>query len=432
MRGIPLTFEFEGKSYTNVLPVDSEVQVGITYGIFEVDGNKHWMEPYTKWEYAAYNEIRFTFQAAGDFVTDDWATEARSLPPVTIVWNNTVYNFTGPVRTYVHLWKVYGEFSISVPPPPMTNWRVYAHKPLEGYPDTVELKYNVDPERDLPGYSSDMIHKQIIEVETAYVPRDARVHQMTTVLDHTNGLRARPTWAFREVGGNWSVGFNAFTSGLPLLYIPKDSADDFRENVATMLDNLGSIWGTVIRMGDVPYTPPPPDTLDFAVEAPPAAEDPSPEIVPQHLKTDPLNDSLPSTEGCNFPTYAVRYPELMDLYGTDLKLYIEEYLLQGAKASRDCRPDATVWSAKAYREQNPDHVGSLTDAKDLWEHYVTTGRHQGLRAGAGAGTIGPTSDSNVASESPAGLEWFKKNGVLVILLVVGLLVVLLIIFFLVR
>ena len=47
------------------------------------------------------------------------------------------------------------------------------------------------------------------------------------------------------------------------------------------------------------------------------------------ISRDPKNDKLPFTVGCNFPTYAVRYPELMDEYGTDVLRYIQHYLLIG-------------------------------------------------------------------------------------------------------
>ena len=117
------------------------------------------------------------------------------------------YTNLAPDNTYVSLWTVYGEFYLTVTPPPMTNWRIYAYKVLVEHPDVVELKYNVTPSRDLPGYNDAMITAQIMEYERVYVPRDVYDYQLDTLLNDSNALKTTATWALHEIGGNWSAGF---------------------------------------------------------------------------------------------------------------------------------------------------------------------------------------------------------------------------------
>ena len=236
VKEIPLSFTFRTKTYTNVKPVDSEVRMGTTYGFFEVQPNLEWTKPQVEWKYTKYDQVTYTFLMNGDFVTDDWATESRSIA-IYFDHMGKRYDFSAPSHTYVKMWKVYGEFNIPVDPPPLTNWRIYAYKLLDGYPDTVELKYNVTPQQGLPGYNESIIYNQILEREQAFVPRDAKDYRLDTPLDTSNGLKTRPTWAFHEPGGNWSVGLNGYTSGKPL-HIPIDSADVGKMFGKALLDML--------------------------------------------------------------------------------------------------------------------------------------------------------------------------------------------------
>ena len=124
-----MTFFCEGRTYTDVLPVDSEVRFGTTYGFFEVEGNKEWIKPETEWGYSNYDQVSYTFRATGDFLTDDWASEAQRIP-ISFRHSGVVYHFTVPSRTYVSNRKVYGVFNVSVAPLPITGWRIYSSHTL--------------------------------------------------------------------------------------------------------------------------------------------------------------------------------------------------------------------------------------------------------------------------------------------------------------
>ena len=359
VKQIPLTFEWEGTVYTDVLPADMEVRAGVTHGYFQLRDNKEWINPYERWEYTYYNQISLVCQASGDFITSDWAAEALLIPN-TLYFNNRKYTFTKPDHTWVTFNKVYGEFKVMVKPPRIENWRIYAYKELEGAPETVELKYNVTPSSDLPGYGENLIKLQLIEYETWYVPQDAEIYQMDTPLNDQNGLLTRPTWA-GQVAGKWSVGMNGYTAGPPR-FIPKDPADGALMFARVLLSIFSLDF--VLDLGtNVSYTPPPEDTLAYnpiQTSATTATND----------AKDPLNSNLPSTTGCNFPTYAVRYPELMDIYGVNLKGYIEDYLLRGAAAGRDCRPDLKVWSANAYRDRYKQQLAQIPYRGIFWQKYT--------------------------------------------------------------
>ena len=347
VKQIPLTFDWEGTRYTDVMPAEVEVRVGVTYGYFQLRDNKEWIRPYQRWEYSYYNEISLVCQASGDFLTNEWAAEAMMIPN-ELDFNQQKYSFKKPDSTWMTLSKVYGAFKIMVKPPRIENWRIYAYKTLDGLPNVVELKYNVTPSSDLPGYGDNLIQLQIMEYESWYVPRDAQSYELDTALNDQNGLITRPTWAVHEVGGNWSVGMNGHTSGTPT-HIPLDSADIGLAILRAFLTLVGLDF--VLDLGDlnVQYTPPPDDSVDFNPVQSSSSSN-------ANDGRDPLNNNLPSTAGCNFPTYAVRYPELMDIYGVTLKGYIEDYILRGADAGRDCRPDLKIWSADAYRQRYTEQL----------------------------------------------------------------------------
>ena len=137
-------------------------------------------------------------------------------------------------------------------------------------------------------------------------------------------------------------------------------------------------------MKDVPYTPPPVDSVEFDTDQLPATDPGQLENTSNTVEfvPDPLNPSVPSTQNCNFPTYAVRYPQLMDRHGINVKGYIDDYMSEGAALGRDCRVAASIWSPKAYKERYATELANITDAQSLWEHYVNIGRHQGWNASA--------------------------------------------------
>ena len=124
-------------------------------------------------------------------------------------------------------------------------------------------------------------------------------------------------------------------------------------------------WTLDLGSDNVPYTPfeffcktkhsvpPPESSVDF--------NPPETQTTTTPNERDPLNPSFPSTVGCSFPTYAVRYPDLMDQYGTNVKGYIEDYLLRGASAGRNCAPDATIWNAPAYQARYVSELAHITN-----------------------------------------------------------------------
>ena len=174
----------------------------------------------------------------------------------------------------------------------------------------MELKYNVTPSSDLPGYGENLIKLQLIEYETWYVPQDAEIYQMDTPLNDQNGWLTRPTWA-GQLAGKWTAGMNGYAAGTPR-FIPKDPAEGGLMFARVLLALVGLDFMLDLGIGKPPYTPPPEDTLEYN----PIQSDVT---TSTNDSKDPLNSDLPSTTGCNFPTYAVRYPELMDLYGVNLK-----------------------------------------------------------------------------------------------------------------
>lgn len=109
---------------------------------------------------------------------------------------------------------------------------------------------------------------------------------------------------------------------------------------------------------------------------------------------------------CDFQTYGVRYPALMDRFADDLAKYEEHYKTQGVLEGLLCASDLKVWNAMAYARR----YGIVGDTRQAWMHYVLYGRKAGYSSVGDMINLGdqPVATKNgkriVASVGPVSLD----------------------------
>ena len=81
----------------------------------------------------------------------------------------------------------------------------------------------------------------------------------------------------------------------------------------------------------------------------------------------------PSVVQCDYMTYGVRYPDLMDQFKDDLLKYRDHFFSYGTKNGMLCSDDNLVWNPLAYAKR----YGILGDNFKAWSHYVMYGRKAG-------------------------------------------------------
>lgn len=102
-------------------------------------------------------------------------------------------------------------------------------------------------------------------------------------------------------------------------------------------------------------------------------------FIKQVPKPTPVPTPAPiSNPNCDWPTYALRHPDLLNSFCANQSKLENHYNTYGKSEGRNCEPDQTIWSCDAYLNRYPELKNAYgNDCTNAFAHYVINGKNEG-------------------------------------------------------